>query len=156
MPQLMEITRLYKSLDALCTNYIIIHSCLKWLKCCIVFWFVHWHLCVIMMTSSNRNIFHVTGHLRYPVNSPHKGQWALMFSLICVWINDWVNNREAGDLRHNRAHCNDIDTLILPDIYNIYIPKLVYITCVLLLLCALYFNMAPILAVLFVTLVAVV
>ena len=35
-----------------------------------------------------------------------KGQWrgALMFSLICVWINDWVNNREAGDLRRYRAH----------------------------------------------------
>ena len=43
---------------------------------------------------------------RSPVNSPHKGQWrgALMFSLICVWINDWVNNREAGDLRRYRAH----------------------------------------------------
>ena len=27
-----------------------------------------------------------------------------MFSLICVWINDWVNNREAGDLRRYRAH----------------------------------------------------
>ena len=41
-----------------------------------------------------------------PVNSPHKGQWrgALMFSLICVWINDWVNDREAGDLRRNRRH----------------------------------------------------
>ena len=38
--------------------------------------------------------------------SPHKGQWrgALMISLICVWINDWVNNREAGDLRRHRAH----------------------------------------------------
>ena len=35
------------------------------------------------------------------VNSSHKGQWrgALMFSLICDWINSWVNNREAGDLR---------------------------------------------------------
>ena len=43
---------------------------------------------------------------RSPVSSPHKGQWggALMFSLICTWINDWVNNREAGDLRHRRAH----------------------------------------------------
>ena len=43
---------------------------------------------------------------RSPVNSPHKGQWrgVLMFSLICVWINDWVNNREAGDLRRYRAH----------------------------------------------------
>ena len=27
-----------------------------------------------------------------------------MFSLICVWINDWVKNREAGDLRRYRAH----------------------------------------------------
>ena len=37
---------------------------------------------------------------------PHKGQWrgALMFSLICVWINGWVNNREAGDLRRHRVH----------------------------------------------------
>ena len=43
---------------------------------------------------------------RSPVNSPHKGQWrgALMFSLMCVWINLWVNTREAGDLRHHRAH----------------------------------------------------
>ena len=48
----------------------------------------------------------VRGIHRSPVNSPHKGQWrgALMFSLICVWINDWVNNREAGDLRPYRAH----------------------------------------------------
>ena len=40
------------------------------------------------------------------VNFPHKGQrrGALMFSLICVWINGWVNNREAGDLRRYRAH----------------------------------------------------
>ena len=27
-----------------------------------------------------------------------------MFSLICVWMNSWVNNREAGDLRRYRAH----------------------------------------------------
>ena len=48
----------------------------------------------------------VRGIHRIPVNSPHKGQWrgALMFSLICVWINGWVNNREAGDLRRYRAH----------------------------------------------------
>ena len=47
----------------------------------------------------------VRGIHRSPVNSPHKGQWrgALMFSLICVWINDWINNREAGDLRRYRA-----------------------------------------------------
>ena len=48
----------------------------------------------------------VRGIHRSPVNSPHKGQWhgAFMFSLICVWINDWVNNREAGHLRRYRAH----------------------------------------------------
>ena len=27
-----------------------------------------------------------------------------MFSLICAWINGWVNNREAGDLRRHRTH----------------------------------------------------
>ena len=43
---------------------------------------------------------------RSTVNSPHKGQWrgALVFSLICVWINGWVNNREAGDRRRHQAH----------------------------------------------------
>ena len=48
----------------------------------------------------------VRGIHRSPVNSPHKGQWrgALMFSLICVWIKDWVNNGKAGDLRRYRAH----------------------------------------------------
>ena len=29
---------------------------------------------------------------------------SLMFSLICVWINGWVNKREAGDLRRYRTH----------------------------------------------------
>ena len=53
-----------------------------------------------------RNWPFVRGIHRSPVNSPHKGQWrgALMISLICVWINDWVNNRKAGDLRRYRAH----------------------------------------------------
>ena len=52
-----------------------------------------------------------------PVNSPHKGQCrgALMFSLICAWMNDWVNTREAGDLRRHRAH---YDVTIMCD--NIY------------------------------------
>ena len=39
-------------------------------------------------------------------NSPHKGKWcwALMFSLVCSWINGWVNNCEAGNLRRYRTH----------------------------------------------------
>ena len=51
-----------------------------------------------MMTSSNGNIFRVTGHLC----SEFTG--ALMFYLICAWMNGWVKNREAGDLRCHRAH----------------------------------------------------
>ena len=43
---------------------------------------------------------------RSPVNSPCKGRWrgALIFSFICAWINGWVNNCKAGDLRRHRAH----------------------------------------------------
>ena len=41
-----------------------------------------------------------------PGEFPAQIQWrgALVVSLICVWINGWVNNREAGDLRRYRAH----------------------------------------------------
>ena len=48
----------------------------------------------------------VWGIHRWPVNSPHKCQWrgAFGFSLICVWINGWVNNGKAGDLIRHRAH----------------------------------------------------
>ena len=48
----------------------------------------------------------VRGIHRSPVNSTHKDQWrgALMFSLICTWINGWVNNGKAGDFRRHRAH----------------------------------------------------
>ena len=53
------------------------------------------------------------GNSPVPVNSPHKGQWrgSLMFSLIYAWINDWVNNREAGDLRRQRGH---YDVIVMP------------------------------------------
>ena len=48
----------------------------------------------------------VRGIHRWPVKSPHKGQWrgALMFSSICAWTNGWENNRDAGDLRRYRAY----------------------------------------------------
>ena len=63
-----------------------------------------------MMTSSNGNVFRVTGpkcgEFIGPGEFPRKDQWrgTLMFSLICAWINGWVNNREAGDLRRHRGH----------------------------------------------------
>ena len=59
----------------------------------------------------------VRGIHRSLVNYPHKGQWrgALMFSLICAWINNWVNNGEAGDLRRRRAHYD----VIVMDLSNL-------------------------------------
>ena len=43
---------------------------------------------------------------RWPVNSLHKGEWrgSLTFSLICAWLDGWVNNREAGDSRRLHSH----------------------------------------------------
>ena len=67
----------------------------------------------------NGNIFALlalwAGNSPVPVNSPHKGQWrgALMFSLIYAWLNDWVNNREAGDLRRHRGHY-DVNVMTKP------------------------------------------
>ena len=60
-----------------------------------------------------------------PVNSPHKGQWrgALMFSLICAWINGWVSNREAGDLRRHRAHY-DVIVMFVPPLHSSFSPRL--------------------------------
>ena len=45
------------------------------------------------------------------MNFPHKGQLGgdVMFSLICVWINGWVNNRQAGDFKRDRAHYDVIE-----------------------------------------------
>ena len=52
----------------------------------------------------------VWGIHRSPVNFHHKGQWrgALMFSLICAWINGRANTREAGETtsRSLWRHCN--------------------------------------------------
>ena len=64
----------------------------------------------------------VRGIHRSPVNSQHKGQWrgALMFSLICTWINGWVNNGEAGDLRRHRGH-HDVNVMGTISSYN---PKI--------------------------------
>ena len=73
---------------------------------------------VIIWKHFPRNWPFVRGIHQSPVNSPHKGQWrgALMFSLISAWINDWVNNREAGDLRRYRTH---YDVIVMHLISNI-------------------------------------
>ena len=86
----------------LCT-WFVFHCTVEWLG-------------LVMMTSTNGNIFHVTGHLCGEFTGD-KGQWrrASMFSLICVWINNWVNNREAGDLRGYRAH-HDVTVTVALDL----------------------------------------
>ena len=79
------------------------HIILSW---CTVYTYCLGHDDVIKWKYFPRCWPFVRGIHRSPVNSPHKGQWrgALMFTLICDRINSWVNNREAGDLRRNRAH----------------------------------------------------
>ena len=82
-------------------------SCLKNLMCILVI-----HDDVIKWKDFPRYWPFVRGIHRSPVNSPHKGQWhgALMFSLICDWINGWVNDHEAGWFetlsRPLWCHCN--------------------------------------------------
>ena len=59
----------------------------------------------------------VRGIPRSPVNSLHKsqGRGTLMFSLIYAWINGWVNNHEACDLRRHGAH---YDVIIVMCVYR--------------------------------------
>ena len=68
--------------------------------------FIHLHDGVIKWKHFPRYWPFVRGIHRSAVNSPHKGQSCrtLIFSLICAWINGWINNRGAGDLRRHRTH----------------------------------------------------
>ena len=59
-----------------------------------------WHL---MMTSSNGNIFRVTGPL-WGEFTGHQWRGALIISLIYAWTNGWANHRDTGGLRRHRAH----------------------------------------------------
>ena len=59
-----------------------------------------------MMTSSNGNVFRVTGPLR---GESTGDRWILFAKasdteLWCAWTNVWANNRDAGDLRCQDAH----------------------------------------------------
>ena len=52
----------------------------------------------------------VRGIHRSAVDSPHIGRWrgTLIFFLICTRTNGWLNNRDAGDLRHNHTRYDTI------------------------------------------------
>ena len=71
-----------------------------------------------LMTSSNGNIFRVTGplcgeftgHRWIPLTkASDEERWCFLWS--APWINGWVNNREADDLKRHRAH---YDVIVVP------------------------------------------
>ena len=86
-----------------------------------------------MMTSSNGNIFRVTGPLRVeftdhrwiPFTKASDAELWCFFS--CAWINSWVNNREAGNLSRHRTHYDIIVTrraLSIDYKLNVYINQI--------------------------------
>ena len=68
---------------------------------------------MIMMTSSNGNIFRVTSHMCAEFTGPG---WIPLtkacdvFFYMCL-IHGWIKNHEAGDLRRRRAHYDAIAIL---------------------------------------------
>ena len=73
-----------------------------------------------IMTSSNGNIFRVTGplcgeftgHRWIPcTNASDAELWCFLW--FAHWINGWVNNREAGDWRRYRTHY-DVIVILYP------------------------------------------
>ena len=76
------------------------------------------------MTSSNGNIFRVTGPLcgeftgpgEFPAQRPVTRSFDVFFDH--AWINDWVNNREAGDLRGHRGHY-DVSVMGMADCWQL-------------------------------------
>ena len=72
-----------------------------------------------------KSLFRLTTKKYVLVNTQHKGTWrgASMFSLICAWINVWVINREAGDLRRHQAHYDVIVMLESLVRYPDFVPR---------------------------------
>ena len=55
-----------------------------------------------------------------PVKSPQKGQWrgALMFYLICAWINSWVNVSSSGVVVGSTSIPARLDTLVYCELFS--------------------------------------
>ena len=82
------------------------HTCLSWMGYECISWVSCWTWWRHKTKIFSALLALCAGNSPVTVNYPHKGQWrgALMFSLICAWINRWVNNREAGDFRRHHPH----------------------------------------------------
>ena len=79
----------------------------------LISYYIILHYVILYLFMSYLSYYIISCLITSPVNSPHKGQWrrALMLSLLCAWINGWVNNGEAGDLRR---HCVHHDVTVMP------------------------------------------
>ena len=93
-----------------------------------------------MMTSSNGNIFHITGHL-WGEFTGHRWIPLTKASDAVLWCflwsapeeNCWVNNHEAGDLRCHRAHYDVIVMKIIAchmALYEEAESNMCYVSCV--------------------------
>ena len=106
---LLQLKRSWSRSAKPCTNlqYYVNISCVS---------LFHWAIWTCKMKHDDVIKWKHFPHYRSPVNSPHKGQWrgALMFSLICAWINGWVNNCDPSDLRRHCAHY-DVTAIKAPE-----------------------------------------
>ena len=104
-----------------------------------------------MVTSSNGNIFRVTG--LFVGNSPVTGEFppqrpvtrSFDVFFICAWRNGWVNNRETGDLRRHRANYDVtimslLHYIVLSLIYRVYWNRWV---CLLRIFVRVLFRVTP-------------
>ena len=69
------------------------------------FWLVSWSSVRVSRWRHQMEIFSALLTLcagNSPVKGNDAGLWCFLWS--APWINGWVNNREAGDLRRHRAH----------------------------------------------------
>ena len=83
-----------------------------------------------MVTSSNENLFRVTGPLwgestghRWIPSHKVQRRGALIFSFFCTWTNAWANTRHAGDLRRHRSH---YDVTVMSDLW---LPMVQFLIC---------------------------
>ena len=91
--------------------------------------------CFVIITSSNWNIFRVTGPLcgefighRWIPRTKASVAELWYFLLVSAWLIGWVNNCEAGDLGRHRAHSDaivmveyDIDDTLIFQVYLTFI-----------------------------------
>ena len=104
---------LYRAILAISMNIVCImiqphsmESLSNYARCIFVYPCIISHDNVIKWNHFPRYWLFARGIHRSPVNSPRKGQWrgAFIFLWSAPWINGWVNNRNAGDLRRRCTH----------------------------------------------------